>query len=172
MIRSLKAEAQGPLWNAVQEYASRNRLVPSPSYAYQSIYDQSTMGPWPVASYASLEVVEDEIEIDDDVVQPETSNSVPDLEVTSHSPSVLEDECSDATGTEMGESTEGARGQDTTTLDMVPLDAMEDASLRTIPKPSVSPILKPTEPIIHDYILNSPPSGLLFEAIVLIIDSF
>ena len=169
MIRGLKAEAQGPLWNAVQEYASRNRLVPSPSYAYQPTYDQSIMGPWPVASYARLEVVEEEIGIEDDVVQPETSNNVPDSEVASHSPSVIEDKRSDATETETGESTEGARGQDTKTLDMVPLDDMEDYPLlRTIPKPSASPILKPTEPIS----LNSPPSGLLFEAMVLIIDSF
>src|SRR5258706_1053295 len=155
MIRGLKAEAQGPLWNAVQEYASRNRLVPSPSYAYQPTYDQPIMGPWLVASYARLEVVEEEIETENDVVQPETSNNVPDLEVTSHGPSVIEDKCSDATGTERGEGTEGPRGKYTKTLDMVPLDDMEDyATPRTIPKPSVSPTLKPTEPIIHDYNLN------------------
>lgn len=173
MLRALKAEAQGPLWHAVQEYASRNRLLPPQSYAYQPTYDQSILGPWPLASYARLEVVEEEIETENDVIRPETSNNVPDLEVTSRGPSVIEDKCSDPTRTERGESAEGARGQDTKSLDMVPLDDTEDyTALRTISKPSCSPTLKPTEPAVHDYILNSPPQGLLFEASVLVTDSF
>jgi hypothetical protein len=175
MLRALKAEAQGPLWNAVtaiQEYASKNRLVPSQSYAFQSTCDQSVLGPWPLASYARLEVVEEEMETGNDAVQPDTSNNVPDLDVTSHDPSVIEDKCSDATGIEKGESMERSVGQDSKPLDIAPPDDPEDhTTLESIPKPSVSPIPKPTEPAIHDYILNSPLPGLSFKLIVLATDS-
>src|SRR5258706_16044419 len=52
-------------------------------------------------------------------------------------------------------------------MEMIPLNDTEDCTtLRTISKPSVSPIPKPTEPVTHDYSLNSPPSGLLSEAMV------
>ena len=146
LLRALKAEAEGPLLDAVpalQEYASRRRLVPSQSHTYQSIYDQPITGTWALTSYARLEVVEEEIETDNGVVQPETSSNVPDSEVTSHVPSVSEDKHGNATGTEGGESTEGARGQDKKPLDMVPLNDTDDY---TIPlTPSVSPTPKPTE---------------------------
>ena len=165
MLRGLKAEAPGPLWYAVQEYASRNRLLPSPSYACQPTYDQS----WPLlTSYARLEVVDEEIEDKKDVVQPESSNNGPDLEVTSHGPSVIEGKCSDAAGTERGKSTEGAGGQDMKPLGTVSIGDTEGTP-RTMSKPSVSPTPKPTAPVIH--ILNSPPSGSLFEAMALISDS-
>ena len=154
----------------LQEYASRHRLVPSQSYDYQSTYDQSILGTWQLPSYARLEVVEEEIETDNDVVQPETSNNVPDSEVTSHVPSVSEDKRANATGTERGESTEEARGQDTKPLDMVPLNYTEDYTLPLTL--NVSPTPKPTEPVIHEYIFNSLPPGLLFESFVLITDSF
>lgn len=175
MIRALKAEAQGPLWHAVtaiQEYASKNRLVPSQSYPYQSTYDQSVLGPWPLTSYARLEVVEEETE--NDAVHPKTSSNVPDLDVTSHSPSIIEDKCNDATGIESGGRMERAIGQDSKPLDIAALDDPEDYTvLESIPKLSVSPTPKPTEPVKHDscYIHNSPLPGLLFEAIVLAIDS-
>ena len=170
MIRTLKAEAQGPLWSAavaLQEYASRNKLIPPQSYAHQTTYDGPILGQWSLTSHARLEVVEEDIETENDVAQPETSNNMPDLEVTSHGPSVTDDKCGGATGTERGQSSEGAKGQDTKALDMVPLDDTEDCTKhRTISKPSASPIHKPTEPVIHDYSLYSPPSGLSSEAMV------
>jgi hypothetical protein len=171
MLRALKAEAQGPLWNAItaiQEYASRNRLVPSQSYAC----DQSVLGPWALASYARLEIVEEEMETGNDVVQPDTSNNVPYLDVTSHDPPVIEDKCSDDTGIERGESMERAVRQDSKSLDIAPPDDPEDSTtLEPKSKPSVSPTPKPTEPVIDDYILNSPLPGLLFKVIVLATDS-
>jgi len=180
MLRALKAEAQGPLWNAItaiQEYASKNRLVPSQSYTYQSTYDQSILGPYPLTSYARLEVVEEEIELENNAVQPEpennavqseTSTNVPNLEATSHGPSVVDDKCSDANEIERGGSMERAIGQDSKLLDIAPPDGLDDGTtLESISTPSVSPTSKPTEPVTHEYILNSPPSGLLFKAIVL-----
>jgi len=170
MLRALRTEAQGPLWNAVtaiQEYASRNRLIPSQSYAHQSTYDQYLV-PWPLTSYARLEVVEEEIEPENDAVQPETSNNGPNLEVTPHAPSVIMvDECGDATSCERGESMERSTGQDSKPLDIVPPDDPDDHTTHeSISKPSVSPTPEPTEPVTHEYILNSPPPGLLFRAMV------
>lgn len=164
MVRSVKAEAQDSHsfdWQAatrIQEYASRNRLIPYQSYAYQSTYDP---GLWQLASFARIEVVEED-ETANDAVHPETSNNVPDLEVTSHGPFVMEGKCGDATGIE--------RGKPLATL--VALDDSEDHTTpRTISKPNVFPTPKPKKPVIHNYILNSPP-GSLFEAIALADDSF
>ena len=170
MLRALKAEAQGPLWQAVQDYASRNRLLPPQSYAYQPASEQPILGPWLLASYAHLEVVEEDIEMENKVVQPETSNDVPDLDVTSHGPSIIEENRSDATsGTERRESVEGVRGS----LDTGPLDDTEGhTTLPAKSKSSLPPTPKPTEPVIHDDILNSPPPGLLFEVFALITHSF
>jgi len=151
MLRAIKAEAQGPLWNAaaaIQEYASRNRLIPSQSDAHQSTYNQYLV-PWSLTSYARLEVVEEEIEPENDAVQPETSNNGPNLEVTPRGPSVMDDKCGNATGCERGESMERAIGQDSKPLDTAPADDPDQVHhvapvAHSFPPPSSPPPAKPS----------------------------
>ena len=161
IIRSLKAEAQGPLWNAaaaLQEYASRSWLVPPQSYAYQSTYDQSKLGQWPLASYARLEVVEESGEGEHDTgdtlrqrvesTQPEHSTDLPALE---YDHSDIGDRYHDATGVKSGGSTRQ--------LDTLEPEGSEVRAARSKQK---SKLVKPVVPTVH----NSPPSGLLSEAII------
>ena len=165
IMRALKAEVQGPLWNAaaaLQEYASKSWLVSPQSYAYQPPYDQSKLGPWPVASYARLEVVEESGEGENEAgntlrqrveaAQPERSTDVPGLD---HGLSDIGDRYDDATGVKSGESTKR--------LDTLRLGGSEDHTIRSKQK---SRLLQSVAPTVH----NSPPAGLLSEAVILAIN--
>jgi len=165
LVRSLSAEAQGPHsseWRAataaataIQEYASRNRLI----------FDQSTLGTWSLAGHARLEVIEDdgddEIDAGDTLMQtvessqPERSTNLPDLELPSHDRPDIGDKCDDTTGVESGGSTKR--------LDTVGLDGSE---VHTIPRTISKPKSKLPIPVIPT-MPNSLPSGLLSGAIIL-----
>ena len=160
LVRLLKAEAYNSnslQWHAataIQQHATRHRLVPSQSQANQSTYGQSTLGQWSLTSHARIETVEEEDEKVDDATQPESSNNLSDLDTTPYGPSEMEYERS--------ESVENTVRQNTKPLDAVELsDPKCDATLHHILKPNDSPTPKLKMPAIH-IILSEPPSGLLF----------
>ena len=143
--------------------ATMYRLIPPPSHADQSAYNQSALGAWPLASHARLEVVEETGEDGSDAgdtlrkrvaLQPGRSTNVPSSRPTSHDRSDIGDGYDDATGAESGGSTRR--------LDTVRLDGSEDhPTTRNISKEK-SKLLQPVIPTVP----NSPPSGLLSRTIV------
>ena len=140
----------------------KHRLIPSQYDTNQSTYNQSA---WSLASHARLEVVEEEDE--DDRVQPDHIDNVPNLKVTSHGPSEMEYELGDVAGVESSGPAERAIGQDTENLDIVALrDSESDTPPRSISKPNFPPTPKFEKPVIHDK-LDSPTSSMLFGPCVL-----
>jgi hypothetical protein len=144
--------------------ATMYRLIPPPLHANQLAYNQSALGPWPLASHARLEVVEESGEDGNDtgdtlrkkveLPQPEHSTNVPGSKPTSHDRSEFADMVES-----YDDATEAENGGSTKRLD---LEVSEDyTTARTISKEK-SKLLFPPVP-------NSPPSGLLSRAIILAI---
>ena len=148
-------------------------MITSQSSTHHPTRDEPVLREWSPASHAHLEVVEDEDKDENDAgrtlrprvepFQPEPSNNVPGLEPSSYDRSDMDDTSAGAARVE------NIAEQVTKRLNAVGSDGSEDRMRRSPARPLSIPIPKP-KPVVYS-VPDSPSSGVLFEPIILAINS-